>query len=275
MNGKFRHVIVSPEIIVSTEFHKRVLSKVSFTNNLRVTNIDEAHCLVIWGLSFRPDYAKLGILRGRLPRNVPITAASATMTPSHIMDGVRSTLSLSADAVKISVTNARPNVSLCVRSMQHSDESKADLRFLIPTNAECADDIPITLVYCNARTVTEICTDRTRDWAAGQGINPECIAFYHALIGEERKRELEDALERSRIRILYCTNAIGMVSTLTIAQIYINFDTSHRDVIFETLIEWLCGGYQHLSVDLYKNLEGPHAISTHRDSQSLLFPRAQ
>lgn len=214
MNGKFRHVIVSPEIVVSQEFHRCVLSKSTFFNNLRVTNIDEAHCLVIWGISFRPDYARLGVLRGRLPRNVPITAASATMSPSHIMDGICSTLSLTTDAVKVAVTNARPNVSLAVRVMQHSEDSKADLRFLIPVHAHCPEDIPVTLVYCNSRTVTEICADRTRDWAMEHGIDSSCIAFYHALVGEDKKRSLEHALEKSRLRILYCTNAIGMVSTL-------------------------------------------------------------
>ena len=61
------------------DFHRAVTSKVMFTDCLRVVNIDEAHCINIWGGSFRPDYAELGILRGRIPKNVPFLLASATL----------------------------------------------------------------------------------------------------------------------------------------------------------------------------------------------------
>ncbi|KAJ7861950.1 hypothetical protein B0H13DRAFT_1638916, partial [Mycena leptocephala] len=88
----------------------------------------------LWGGSFRPDYADLGVLRGRIPSNVPFIVASATI-PEHILDDVRVKLGLSKNATRISLTNARPNVALSVRTMQHPEESKADLRLLIPPHA--------------------------------------------------------------------------------------------------------------------------------------------
>jgi superfamily II DNA helicase RecQ len=175
--------------------------------------IDEAHCISLWGGSFRPDYAKLGLLRGRFPKHVPFIVASATL-PDHILDNIRVKLRLSPNARMVRITNARPNVALSCRPMKHSEKSKADLRFLIPPGATKAEDIDITLVYCNQRIKCEDAVDSLRLWAKPLGIPESCIAFYHAKIGEKRKRELEGMLRRGEIRILVCTDAVGMVCIL-------------------------------------------------------------
>ena len=95
--------------------------------------------------------------------------------------------------------------------MQHSEESKGDLRFLIPNDAKEPKDIPITLVYCNQRVTTEDATDRLRDWAEDCGIPRDCIAFYHAKVGSKRKHESEEGLQKGEIHILLCTDVVGMV----------------------------------------------------------------
>ena len=79
-----------------------------FTDCLRVVNIDEAHCINIWGGSFRPDYSELGILRGRIPKNVPFLLASATL-PEHILDDIRLKLQLPKN-VKMGVIENIQNV---------------------------------------------------------------------------------------------------------------------------------------------------------------------
>ncbi|EDR07173.1 uncharacterized protein LACBIDRAFT_299079 [Laccaria bicolor S238N-H82] len=207
--GKFRQVIVSPEIVISSDFRTAVLSKDRFATALRAVCIDEAHCISLWGGSFRSDYASLGVLRGRFPKNVPFVVASATL-PSHVLNDVRHKLQLGSEKKMVRLTNARPNVAVSVRTMKHSEETKGDIRFLIPPDAKKPGDIPITLVYCNQRTTTEDAADRARDWAIEQGIDPDCIAFYHAYVGEKRKRELESLLEKGEMRILFFTDAVGM-----------------------------------------------------------------
>ena len=65
--------------------------------------------------------------------------------------------------------------------MKHSIKSKDDLRFLIPDDAVFAMDIPITLVYCNARIVIEDIADVVRQRlpprAMGREARHDCIAF--------------------------------------------------------------------------------------------------
>jgi superfamily II DNA helicase RecQ len=113
LSGKFRQIIVSPEIATSPAFRAAVLSKKEFSGVLRAVCIDEAYCISLWGGSFRPDYANLGVLRGRFSRHVPFVVASATL-PEHILDDVRRKLQLSQTAKLVQVTNSRPNVALSV-----------------------------------------------------------------------------------------------------------------------------------------------------------------
>ena len=143
-----------------------------------------------------------------------MAVASATL-PDHIMDDIRLKLHLAADVARICVTNARPNIALSVRGMKHPLQSKADLRFLIPENALWPEDIPVTLVYCNSRREAEDITDVIRQWLPPSILTQEarhdCVAFYHAKVGEARKRELERMLREGKVRILVCTDAVGMV----------------------------------------------------------------
>jgi superfamily II DNA helicase RecQ len=111
LSEKCQEVHVSPEIAISLDFRKGVISKQEFWRRLRAVIIDEAHCISLWGGSFRTDYAKLGLLCGRFPKHIPFIVASATL-PDHILDDIRVKLRLSPNAQMVCMTNARPNVAL-------------------------------------------------------------------------------------------------------------------------------------------------------------------
>ncbi|PPQ94098.1 LOW QUALITY PROTEIN: hypothetical protein CVT25_009249 [Psilocybe cyanescens] len=125
--------------------------------------------------------------------------ASATL-PDHVLNDVKSSLNLTKDVITIAITNERPNVALSV----------SDLCFLIPIDANCPEDIPVTIIYCNQQNTSEICADHTRDWAIEQGIDSGCIAYYHALICEKQKHDLKHLLGKGEVHILFSTTALGM-----------------------------------------------------------------
>ncbi|KAJ7310179.1 P-loop containing nucleoside triphosphate hydrolase protein [Mycena albidolilacea] len=183
--GSAQRIFISPEIAASLEFSKK--------EHLRLIFIDEAHCVSLWGGSFRSEYAELGILRGRVSTNVTFAIASATL-PSHVLDDVCAKLKIGMDAVIVSMSNARPNIALSVRKI----------------DATVAADIPISLAYFNTRIETEDACDQLQSWAQDVGIPKSAIGFYHAKIGTARKRELEQELRDGEVRILCCTDAVGM-----------------------------------------------------------------
>lgn len=86
-SGKFWQVVVSPEIATSMVFWTTVLSKNEFCGVLWAVCSDKAHCISLWGGSFHPDYANLGVLWGCCPSQIPFVIASATL-PQQILDDV-------------------------------------------------------------------------------------------------------------------------------------------------------------------------------------------
>lgn len=111
----------------------------------------------------------------------------------------------------ISLTNERRNIALSTRVMKFDDDSKADLRFTIPRNARVPEDIPITLIYANDRPICEAIHDKLKHFSP-PGFPANTIVFYHAKIGQKRKRHLEEGLRKGEVRIMICTDAVGMVS---------------------------------------------------------------
>jgi superfamily II DNA helicase RecQ len=221
LSGKFRVILISPEIANLNIFRTGVLSKPEFNSHIRVVCVDECHCISLWGGSFCPDYAKLALIHSRFPRNVPFLVTSATL-PEHILDDIQTKLQLSSDVKMVQLLNTRPNIALSCRQMHHPDDTKADLQFLIPPGARRPEDIGITLIYCNQCTVTEDITDRVRVWLEAEGIPTKCVGFYHVKVGEKRKQELEELLQTGVIQILICTDAVGMVRQLEVCIIPCN-----------------------------------------------------
>ncbi|KAF7305411.1 hypothetical protein HMN09_00793500 [Mycena chlorophos] len=209
--GAYRHILCSPELFATLEFKQGVVNKLA--DCLRVVNFDEGHLMTEWGTTFRSEYRTLGNVRGLVPSCVPVMPVSATWS-ADVLDDVMKLLGLPPTTRRIEITNARPNVALSIRQMKFEERSMADLRFLIPVGARKPEDIPITLVYTNERLKAERACERLKQWCTDEGIeDPEdgaCVAFYHAKVGPQRKRELERQQAESKARIWCCTDAAGL-----------------------------------------------------------------
>eukprot|EP00732_Lithocolla_globosa_P002911 Lithocolla_globosa_v1_NODE_2088_length_2175_cov_17.604245.p1 type:complete len:222 gc:universal NODE_2088_length_2175_cov_17.604245:1266-601(-) len=77
LKGKFRFVYSSPESLLHSSFWSDVLRSRLFQNNLLAIVVDEAHCIVIWGEDFRPEYGQIGKIRVFVP-HVHVIAFTAT-----------------------------------------------------------------------------------------------------------------------------------------------------------------------------------------------------
>ncbi|KIY70314.1 P-loop containing nucleoside triphosphate hydrolase protein [Cylindrobasidium torrendii FP15055 ss-10] len=211
-NGDYRVVLLGPEMQDNSDFKNIVLQSKPFLDNLIQFSVDEAHCISEWGPDFRPTYGRLIELIRRLPNTVPQLIVSATL-PKDVMDDVRLKLHLGDDFRVISVSNRKPNVALSVRTLQHAQDSFADLVSLFP--ATSPESLPQTIIYVNSRTIAERMQDFLRAHAP-PNLSSKAIRFYHRYLSDEEKAEIERDLRSGILRIVIATDALGMVRLMSV-----------------------------------------------------------
>ncbi|KAJ7066255.1 P-loop containing nucleoside triphosphate hydrolase protein [Mycena amicta] len=208
-NNKFRVGLVGPEMAQTAEFHANVFNSIPFAHNVIELVIDELHCISEWGSDdFRPEYRSLSDIGGRLPAGTPILGATAT-GPDEVLDDIIDNLGIPAATPRIRVSNAKPNVSLSVRILQHEPESFADLFLLFPDDPSTPDDFPQTLIYANTRQDAEKIQDFLRDNTPDE-IEAAAFEFYHRLIAEDEKISIQERIASGQLRGVSATDALGL-----------------------------------------------------------------
>ncbi|KAJ3709406.1 P-loop containing nucleoside triphosphate hydrolase protein, partial [Lentinula raphanica] len=197
-------------LVLSPLFHKRVVECPAFQTNLIAVNIDEGHCISEWGTDdFRSDYARLSELLAKLPSDVPVLTASATLAPEVIQD-IEMKLGLGRKCERISVSNEKPNVAISVRIMQHPQDSFADLIFLFPNQpTPNAEDFDQTLIYVNSRQEAEQIQDFLRRHSP-ESIPKVAFEFFHRFIDHSDKTKIHEGISSGRLRAVSATDALGM-----------------------------------------------------------------
>jgi len=164
--------------------------------------IDEAHCLVEWGDSFRPAYRRLGMIRPALlaqkknAQNFSIAAFTAT-ADLVIQDQLRTILRLENPDI-FTLSPYRPNLRLAVkiawtaRCRQH-----LLLNFLEKHRKQSG------LIYVRSRPDSEFLVQ----WLKSLNYR---TAAYHAGLGANQRREIEEQWLTGNLPFVICTNAFGL-----------------------------------------------------------------
>ncbi|MDE6119450.1 MAG: RecQ family ATP-dependent DNA helicase, partial [Muribaculaceae bacterium] len=170
--GHIKLLYMSPE--------RLLLDAVHWPENMRISlfAIDEAHCISQWGHDFRPEYARLSILRELFPK-VPVIALTATADRLTRND-IAARLALRNPAIFISSFD-RPNIKLTARPNPGREKKLKMIGELIE---RYADDSGI--IYCLSRKSAE----QTATELNARGYS---VAVYHAgLTPDERDRTQND-----------------------------------------------------------------------------------
>ncbi|KAJ3826951.1 P-loop containing nucleoside triphosphate hydrolase protein [Lentinula raphanica] len=206
--NKYRVGFLGPEMAHSVDFHKLVVERAPFQDNIIAMNIDEGHSISEWGTDdFRPEYARISEILAKLPSGVPILTASATLAPEVIQD-IEAKLGLGQRCERISVSNEKPNVALSVQIMQHPQDSFADLIALFPSHSTGPDDFPQTLIYVNSRRDAELIQDFLRRNCPDH-IPKASFEFFHRFIDDSDKSRIQDGLRSGTLRAVAATDALG------------------------------------------------------------------
>lgn len=113
----------------------------SFIARIRRIIFDGVHCVLQWGLSFRPYYKEATNIMFHLP-DVPVYLSSATILPAVIVQLKQAFRLTDHNTIIYRRSNDRSNIALVVRPMEHPAASFEELVFLVPKDWKEGDPVP-------------------------------------------------------------------------------------------------------------------------------------
>lgn len=189
--GQYRLVYVAPERLRNPLFVERLRA-----TRVELLAVDEAHCISEWGHDFRPDYARLGLLRQRIG-SPPTIALTATATPVVRAD-VLQQLQLRNPQTFITGFR-RTNLHFeVITAHSQTDKMNELLEFLEATPGP-------GIIYAATRKRCAELVDALGD----AGVKRK-VAFYHAGLAPDERRRVQEAFMADRVQIIVATNAFGM-----------------------------------------------------------------
>ena len=196
---QLRLLYLSPETLLSSPVWERLCQPQLKINGLI---LDEAHCLVQWGDTFRPAYRRLGVVRPALLKCKPagtkisIAAFTATADP-NAQQIIRNVLQLQQPEVFL-ISPYRQNLNLKVQTVWSPRGRRQQLLKFIRARLQQTG-----LVYVRSRRESE-------ELAQWLGSLDYTTAAYHAGLSPEERREIEASWLSGKSQFVICTCAFGM-----------------------------------------------------------------
>jgi ATP-dependent DNA helicase RecQ len=196
---KLRLLYLSPETLLSPPVWDRLSHPQLKLNGLI---LDEAHCLVQWGETFRPAYRRLGMVRPALlqskPPNTKIAIAAFTATAdANSQNIITKTLQLQQpDCFRLSPY--RNNLNLQVKIVWSPKCRRHQLLKFIQGKEKQSG-----LIYVRTRRDSE----ELAQWLHSLNYR---TAAYHAGLSPQERRYIETSWLEGNLQFVACTSAFGM-----------------------------------------------------------------
>ena len=196
---QLRLLYLSPETLLSPPVWKLLIQPHIEINGLI---LDEAHCLVQWGKTFRPAYSRLGAVRQTLLNNKPtqkkiaIAAFTATAdTKSQTI--IKNSLNLQNTQI-FSLSPYQNNLNLNIKIAWTPRCRRHQLLNFIKQQQKATG-----LIYIRSRKESE----KLSQWL--QELNYK-VASYHAGLSSRERREIEEKWLQEKLQFVVCTSAFGL-----------------------------------------------------------------
>lgn len=195
-----RLLYISPETLLSPPVWEKLSDR-----QLKITGLmlDEAHCLVQWGDSFRPSYRRLGAVRSALsaqkPKHHPrIAIAAFTATADRETTAELQTCLQLENPHIVRTSPYRANLSLKVAiAWTPSGRKSRLLKFVRDRQGQSG------LIYVRSRRDAEML-------AAWLQENSFKTAAYHAGLPPQERRHVEQQWLSNQYPFVICTSAFGL-----------------------------------------------------------------
>jgi len=196
---QLRLLYLSPETLLSAPVWERLCQPQLKINGLI---LDEAHCLVQWGDTFRPAYRRLGAVRPALlkckPTGTKISIAAFTATADlSARATIQNVLQLQQPKVFL-ISPFRQNLNLKVQTVWTPRGRRQRLLTFIQARPEQTG-----LVYVRSRRDSE-------ELALCLSSLGYATAAYHAGLSAQDRREIEASWLSGKSHFVVCTCAFGM-----------------------------------------------------------------
>ncbi len=197
--GELRLVYIAPERI-----RDPALAHALRQTRLTQVVVDEAHCVHMWGPSFRPDFLHIPDLLGE--KRPPVAAMTATATPTT-RAAIVEALRLDRDFVTVTRSVNRPELKFIVYNQRSSPErirTKDDkLRVLVKILRAAQQRDEVALVYTS--TVRE--AERLARVLDLRGFT---VRPYHGRMPAQVREEVQELFREGIVKIIVATKAFGM-----------------------------------------------------------------
>ena len=194
---KLKLLYISPETLLAPLVWERLLQPKLIVSSLV---IDEAHCIVQWGTTFRPSYTRLGAVRDTLQKikGYKISVAAFTATAeTFTQQTIIKTLRLKQPQ-KFLINPYRSNLSLNIKTVwTPRGRKKATLNFIQKQHQKSG------LIYVRSRKDSEVLAR----WLREQKLN---TIAYHAGVINSKRRDIEKDWLTGKVPVVICTSAFGM-----------------------------------------------------------------
>lgn len=190
--AEYKFIFLSPESLQKAEVQGRIARL-----KIALMVVDEAHCIVQWGKSFRPDYLRIGQVRQQFgnPLTLALTATASRNTRSEILRY----LALNVQTTEQYVASVdRKNIFLDFLTTDNIADKEELLLNLI-------DQLPgAGIVYFSSRKiasqVSELINRQLRQTAAP----------YHAGMSTYDRLQVQSQFQKNQLDVICATSAFGM-----------------------------------------------------------------
>jgi ATP-dependent DNA helicase RecQ len=189
-NLQHRLVYVAPERLESPLF-LQLLRSLAERRQVHFMAIDEAHCVSQWGHDFRPSYKRIKMLRDICP--VPFLALTATAT-DRVREDLIKQLDLKDPQAFVGAFD-RPNLHYAT---YQPDSKKSWILQYVKSKVDQSG-----IIYCATRKNVE----ETSDYLKENGVK---VSAYHAGLGDEVRKKVQESFLKDRTPVIVATNAFGM-----------------------------------------------------------------